>query len=67
MVLLAVFTISTFCIGSGAILFYYAEEYLAKAKEARCIEVKKELEDLSKIRQEKEALLKTRTASRGLL
>ena len=61
-----VFTISTFCIGSGLILFYYGEEYLAASKQERCIEVKQELEELSKIRQEKEALLKTRTASRGL-
>lgn len=56
--LMAIFTITTFCIGSGAILFYYGEEYVAKNKQARCIEMKRELQELSKIRQEKEALLK---------
>ena len=53
--------ISTVVLGGGGLWFYFRETYLAEKKQKRCEELERELNELTKTRQDKEKQLDTRS------
>ena len=59
--------ISTVVLGGGGLWFYFRETYLAEKKQKRCKELERELNELTKTRQDKEKQLEfSHTRSRDL-
>ena len=53
--------ISTVVLGGGGLWFYFRETYLAEKKQKRCEELERELNELTKTRQDKEKQFHTRS------
>lgn len=59
--------ISTVVLGGGGLWFYFRETYLAEKKQKRCEELERELNELTKTRQDKEKQFHTRSRDLSLI